>query len=165
MTPTGNWLIQLDGSEFKVMRLQDAARPEHTGDTPETIVAHLRSQLANSIAYNPDTESLMVVLLNARRKIIGWQIIATGTLDTLLFHPREVFKPAIICNAQALVLAHNHPSGDPGPSEADVKMTRDMIRAGQLLRIEVLDHIILGACSSERAKSYSSMRELGYFYA
>ena len=59
--------------------------------------------------------------------------LATGTLDTILVHPREVFRPAIVANAAAIVLVHNHPSGDPTPSEADIKVTRDLIRAGQLI--------------------------------
>jgi len=80
-----------------------------------------------------------------------------GTLDTILVHPREVFRLALTAAAAAIVLAHNHPSGDPSPSEADVKVTRDLIRAGQLLKIEVLDHIIIGQ------PRFCSLRELGYF--
>ncbi|HTD67382.1 MAG TPA: JAB domain-containing protein, partial [Candidatus Limnocylindria bacterium] len=60
---------------------------------------------------------------------------------------------------------HNHPSGDPAPSEADIKATRDLIRAGQLLKIDVLDHVILGRATAERPKDYASLRELGYFYS
>ena len=84
-------------------------------------------------------------------------------MDTLLVHPREVFKRAIAANASALVLVHNHPSGDPTPSAADIKVTRDLIRAGHLLKIEVLDHVILGRRSQEEGKDYVSLRELGYF--
>ena len=62
------------------------------------------------------------------------------------------------------MLAHNHPSGDPTPSEGDIKVTRDLIRGGQLLKIEVLDHIILGKATQERPRDYVSLRELGYFY-
>jgi DNA repair protein RadC len=80
-------------------------------------------------------------------------------------HPREVFKAAISANAAAVVLAHNHPSGDPTPSEADIKVTRDLIRAGQLLKIDVLDHVIIGHATPERQKDYASLRELGYFYS
>jgi DNA repair protein RadC len=90
--------------------------------------------------------------------------VSRGTLDTILVHPREVFKTAITANAAALVLAHNHPSGDPTPSEADIKVTRDLIRAGQLLKIEVLDHVIIGRATAERPRDYVSLRELGYFY-
>jgi DNA repair protein RadC len=78
-------------------------------------------------------------------------------MDTLLVHSREVFRAAIIASASAVVLAHNHPSGDPSPSEADLKVTRDLIRAGQLLKIEVLDHVIIGA------DRHTSLRSLGCF--
>jgi DNA repair protein RadC len=159
------WMAKLHGAEFKVLRLQDAPTDNSTTDTPEAIVRYLREQLPNSPAFNPDVESFIVVFLNTRRRPIGWQIISTGTLDTLLVHPREVFKPAIVMNASAIILAHNHPSGDPTPSEADIKVTRDLIRAGQLMKIDVLDHVILGRATPEQPKEYASLRELGYFFS
>jgi len=128
-------------------------------DSPENVVRLLRAQ--NLVK---DVETLQVLLLNTRRRLIRVEEISDGTLDTLLVHAREVFRAAISANASAIVLAHNHPSGDPTPSEADIKVTRDLIRAGQLLKIEVLDHVILGRATAERAKDYSSLRELGYFY-
>jgi DNA repair protein RadC len=112
-----------------------------------------------------EVETLQVVLLNTRRRLIRVEQVSNGTLDTILVHAREVFRRAIAGNASALVLVHNHPSGDPMPSEADIKITRDLIRAGQLLKIEVLDHIILGRATTERSKDYTSLRELGYFYS
>lgn len=127
-------------------------------DNPETVVRLLReANLAKNV------ETLQVLLLNTRHKLIRVEEISDGTLDTILVHPREVFKCAIAANAAAIILAHNHPSGDPSPSEADVKATRDLIRAGQLLKIEVLDHVIIGRATAARAKDYSSLRELGYF--
>jgi DNA repair protein RadC len=111
-----------------------------------------------------EVENFQVVLLNTRRRLIRVEKIAQGTLDSLLVHPREVFKLAIAASASAIVLVHNHPSGDPSPSEADIKVTRDLIRAGQLLKMEVLDHIILGRRTPERPKDYLSLREQGYFY-
>jgi DNA repair protein RadC len=111
-----------------------------------------------------EVEHFQIVLLNTRRKLIRVENVSRGTLDTILVHPREVFKLAIAANASAIVLVHNHPSGDPAPSEADIKVTVDLIRAGQLLKIEVLDHIILGRKTHERTKDFSSLRELGYFY-
>jgi DNA repair protein RadC len=129
-------------------------------DTPERIADLLREE---NRAY--EVENFQVVLLNTRRRLIRVERISQGTLDTILVHPREVFKSAISANAAALVLAHNHPSGDPTPSEADIKVTRDLIRAGQLLKIEVLDHIIIGRPTEERPKDYVSLRELGYFYS
>jgi DNA repair protein RadC len=85
-------------------------------------------------------------------------------LDSVEIHPREVFNPIITARASAVVLAHNHPSGDPSPSEADIRITRDLVRAGRLLRIEVLDHIILGQKHEGRQRDFVSLRELGYFY-
>jgi len=129
-------------------------------ETPEAIVELLRED--NRVRQ---VETFQAILLNTRRRLIRVEQISQGTLDTILVHPREVFKAAIAANAAAIVLAHNHPSGDPTPSEADIKVTRDLIRAGQLLKIEVLDHIILGRATQERPKDYASLRELGYFYS
>jgi DNA repair protein RadC len=127
-------------------------------DTPDAIADLLRE---DNRAY--EVENFQVVLLNTRRRLINVEKISQGTLDTILVHPREVFKSAIASSASALVLVHNHPSGDPTPSEADIKVTRDLIRAGQLLKIEVLDHVILGRKTQQRDKDYVSLRELGYF--
>ena len=127
-------------------------------ETPEQIADLLRE---DNRVY--EVEQFQVLLLNTRRKLIRVERITQGTLDTILVHPREVFKLAIAANAAAIVLVHNHPSGDPTPSDQDIKVTRDLIRAGQLLKIEVLDHVILGRRTAERIKDYASLRELGYF--
>ncbi|MDB6067315.1 MAG: repair protein RadC [Pedosphaera sp.] len=131
-----------------------------TLDNPETIATLLREE---NRVY--EVEHFQVVLLNTRRKLIRVEKISQGTLDTILVHPREVFKSAIASSASAIVLVHNHPSGDPTPSEADIKVTRDLIRAGQVLKIDVLDHIIFGRASHNRPQDYTSLRELGYFYS
>jgi DNA repair protein RadC len=128
-------------------------------DNPENVVRLLRGK---NLVRN--VETLQVLLLNARRRLIRVEDVLDGTLDSITVHPREVFKAAIAANAFAIVLAHNHPSGDPTPSEADIKVTRDLIRAGSLLKIEVLDHIILGRATAERAQDWSSLRQLGHCY-
>jgi len=128
-------------------------------DAPDRIADLLREEHRHSSA-----ETFQVVLLNTRRRLIKVETLSQGTLDTILVHPRDVFRSAITANAAALVIVHNHPSGDPTPSEADIKVTRDLIRAGQLLKIDVLDHVILGRATPERCKEYASLRELGYFY-
>jgi DNA repair protein RadC len=139
---------------------QEIKRDSPLLDNPERIADLLREE---NRLY--DVEHFQVVLLNTRRKLIRIEQISQGTLDTILVHPREVFKLAITANASAIVLVHNHPSGDPMPSDADIKVTRDLIRAGQLLKIEILDHIILGSRTQERPRDYVSLRELGYFYS
>jgi DNA repair protein RadC len=128
-------------------------------DTPDAVANLMREHTRLLKA-----EVFQVLLLNTRRRLIGEPVkVSDGTLDTILVHAREVFRPAISASAAAVVLVHNHPSGDPTPSEADIKVTRDLIRAGQLLKIEVLDHVIMGAVTAGRAKDYVSLRELGYF--
>ena len=142
-------------------RLAREIRPESPLlDTPERVADLLREE---NRLY--PVETFQAVLLNTRRRLIRVARLSQGTLDTLLVHPRDIFRPAIVAEAAAVVLVHNHPSGDPAPSEADIKVTRDLIRAGQLLKIEVLDHLILGRATAERARDYVSLRELGYFYA
>ena len=131
----------------------------HLCDTPDSAADYWRANIAGHPYFNPDVECFVVLLLNTRRRVKGHVFVSTRTLDTLLVHSREVFRAAIVAAASAVVLMHNHPSGDPQPSEADIRVTRDLMRAGQLLKIEVLDHVIVGAARR------SSLRELGYFYA
>jgi DNA repair protein RadC len=127
---------------------------------PEQVANLLREE-----ARGYDVEHFLVLLLNTRHRLIRVEPISQGTLDAIHVHAREVFKHAISANASAIVLVHNHPSGDPTPSEADIKVTRDLIRAGQLLKIEVLDHVILGRKTTERERDFASLRELGYFFS
>jgi DNA repair protein RadC len=153
--------------EFKVLTLRETVPPSalSNGDTPDLIADYYRKQIETDLRYTPEVETFHVVVLSTRRKIQGHFLVATGTLDTILVHPREVFRPAIIANAAALVLLHNHPSGDPTPSEADIKVTRDLIRAGQLVKIEVLDHLVVGRPDpNANFKGYCSLRECGYCY-
>jgi DNA repair protein RadC len=143
------------------LRLADEKRRESPVlDSPEQLAALLRDELSTL-----DTERFVVVLLNTRKRLIRVEEVTRGLLDQVLVHAREVFRPAIVANAHSLVLAHNHPGGDPTPSEADIRVTRDLVRAGQLLKIEVLDHVILGRPSETRPRDFCSLRELGYFYS
>ena len=109
-------------------------------------------------------EHFFAILLDTRRCLIRKVHLTNGTLDAAIVHPRDVFRHAVVANASAMVLAHNHPSGDPTPSKADITVTRDLVRAGQLLKIDVLDHIILGRRTDERPRDFVSMKELGYIY-
>ena len=102
-----------------------------------------------------------VLYLNARNRLLDKKIIGIGVVDCCLMDAREVFRPAILSRSVAIVLCHNHPSGDPSPSAEDVRMTRRLIQSGQIIGIKVLDHIILGRTSPERARDYLSLREGG----
>ncbi len=128
-------------------------------DTPDRVADLLREDLRHATR-----ESFVAVLLNTRRRLIKIEELSNGTLDTILVHARDVFRAAILAHAAGVVIVHNHPSGDPAPSESDIKVTRDLIRAGQLLKIELLDHVILGRATPERPKDWVSLKELGYFH-
>ncbi len=106
-------------------------------------------------------ESFKVLLRNSRNRLIRIETVSQGTVDTILIHPREVFRHAIAANATAVILAHNHPSGDPTPSAADLAATGDLVRAGQVLKIDVQDHVIIGARIEGQAHDYFSIRQSG----
>jgi len=91
-----------------------------------------------------EQEHFRILMLNTRNRIIKDEIISIGTLDTTLIHPREVFKNAIKECASSIIIVHNHPSGDPEPSKADLAITNDLVKAGEIIDIEVLDHVIIG---------------------
>jgi DNA repair protein RadC len=143
--------------EFKVVCVRECEPMTELADTPEIVAQYWRNNIPRSDWYDPAKEAFVVLVLNTRRRIIGHNLVALGSLDTCSVVPREVFRPAIVAAGSAIVLLHNHPSGNPEPSEADIKVTRDLIRAGQLLNIEITDHIIMG---SDR---HTSLRSLGYF--
>ena len=147
--------------EFKVMALRDCPVPSDmlVCETPRQVADYWRLHIATTPQFNPECECMAVLMLNTRRRVKGHQLLTIGTMDTVLVHPREVFRCAIIAAAASVILIHNHPSGEPTPSEADIKVTRDLIRAGQLLKIELTDHVIIGN------PNYSSLRELGFFYS
>lgn len=104
-----------------------------------------------------DREQFVVLLLDVRHRLIRSCPVSVGELTQTPAHPREVFKPAIQHSAAAVVLVHNHPSGDPTPSEGDVHLTARLAAAGEILGIEVLDHVVIGL------GRYASLKELGLF--
>ena len=96
-----------------------------------------------------------VLILNTKFKIVAVHEVSRGTLNASLVHPREVFKPAILHNAAAIICFHNHPSGDPEPSEEDIRITKRLVEAGKIIGIEIVDNIIVG---DDR---YTSLKEIG----
>ncbi|ABO49518.1 DNA replication and repair protein RadC [Desulforamulus reducens MI-1] len=91
-----------------------------------------------------DKEYFSALLLNTKNHVIGKETISIGTLNSSMVHPRELFKQAIRRSAAAVILVHNHPSGDPTPSREDISLTKRLIEAGEIIGIDVLDHIVLG---------------------
>jgi DNA repair protein RadC len=102
-------------------------------------------------------EALFVILKDVKGKLIAVERVSIGTLSEVLFHPREIFYPAVRRKASSMILAHNHPSGDPTPSKADLALTRQLIRSSEVMGIYLEDHIIIGS------SSYCSLKNEGYF--
>jgi len=109
---------------------------------------------------NAAQEQTVVFTLDIKSRVIQRHLVALGTVNTTLVCPREVFRPAIMDAATSIILVHNHPSGDPSPSAADLKMTKQIIEAGRYIEIPVIDHIIVGRKEEGRRNLYS-IRESG----
>ena len=102
------------------------------------------SAIIQTYLEGTDREHFVVLLLDRKNKVIGLNTVSIGSLSSSIVHPREVFKPAILANAAAIICGHNHPSGDPTPSTEDRALTTRLVKAGKLLGIQVLDHIVIG---------------------
>jgi DNA repair protein RadC len=120
----------------------------HTNDAYELV----REQLAHQ-----KQEMIMVILKDVKGRLIKMENVAIGTLSDVLIHPREIFYPAVRHKATSLILAHNHPSGDPTPSPADLEITRHLVKSGRVMGINLDDHLIIGA------NSFTSLKTLGLF--
>jgi DNA repair protein RadC len=105
---------------------------------PDDVVALVGPKLRKE-----QREHFLVLLLNARHEVLGKETVSIGSLNASIVHPREVFKPALVQSAASILLVHNHPSGDPEPSEEDLAITKRLVQAGELLGIGVLDHVII----------------------
>jgi DNA repair protein RadC len=125
-------------------------RPGTLFANPQQIFNHFHGALRDR-----KREIFLVVLLDARHRILREEVVSEGSLTTSIVHPREVFLPAVRESAGAVVLVHNHPSGDPCPSEEDIAVTRRLVHASELLGIRVLDHVIVGD------GRYASFKEQG----
>lgn len=110
---------------------------------------------------NEKQENFYLLILNNKNHIIKSEFITRGVLDASIIHPREIFRPAIKNSASKIVLIHNHPSGNPEPSEEDLDITRKIIKLGKEMDIRVLDHIIIGKENSENKKAFWSWVENG----
>jgi DNA repair protein RadC len=122
-----------------------------TISTPEDVVAVCGGRLRGR-----DREHFWTLALNTKNRLIRVIEVSVGSLNASIVHPRELFKDAVRASAASVVVVHNHPSGDPTPSGADIQLTRRLIKAGDVLGVEVLDHVVIGD-----GGTHASMRDLG----
>ena len=124
-------------------------------DSPE-----LANELVGAEMRRLHKESLRVILLDTRYHLIRIEEVSIGSVNESIAHPRDVFRPAVVSSAYAVIVVHNHPSGDPSPSQTDHSLTRRLAEAAELPQIKLLDHIIIGA-PSEQGAGYFSFKEAG----
>lgn len=115
------------------------------------------ARIAAARLRDSDRECFLAILLDTKHKVLSEELVSVGILDQAPVHPREIFRPALEHSAAALVLAHNHPSGDPSPSQSDLRLTRQLLKASEILGLRLLDHIIIGD------GEFLSLAEKGYF--
>lgn len=156
--------LSFDGSEsnisqeIKINCVREC--PSVLCDHAERCVDYWNQSVVTSNWFNPEREQLIVALLNTRLRVTGHSIVSIGTLSETMCHPRDVFRPAIALNAYAILLMHNHPSGDPAPSQMDARLTRHLKEGAHLLSIYFADHVIVGDSTGGRCP-YFSFKEAG----
>jgi DNA repair protein RadC len=127
----------------KTVRLHEkSAQP---ADQPFKLAELWQKYVTASDWYDPDKEAMVVFLLNTRMNCIGFNLVSLGTLTETSAHPREILRPAIAAAAHSIAIAHNHPSGDPEPSDADRRFTRKLREACDVMSIPLLDHVVIGS--------------------
>ncbi len=146
--------------EVMVVTARECASAVSTVEEPHQAAAYWTVNVASARTFNPGVETAVVLILNTRRRVTGHCLVGQGLLNTVLMHPREVFRAAVALNAHAVIVMHNHPSGDPSPSRDDIRATRYLIGAGNILGIELLDHVIV---AGGRGPGHCSLKALGYF--
>lgn len=133
----------------------------HTCDHPQKIVNLWRRCVETASWFDPEKEFVASFNLNTRLQVKNWQLVSVGTINETAVTPREAFRAAVATLAYSIIVVHNHPSGNPSPSPADLNFTRKMRDAGQVLDIKLQDHIIIGDGRNGNLPFYS-FREAGY---
>ena len=135
---------------------------ENVGENPRIASPEEAAAVLRERARSLDREVFWVLLLDTKNRLMLPPCeVSKGTLNSSLVHPREIFKPAIQNSAASIILAHNHPSGDPAPSAQDIRITRKLVEAGKTMEIKVLDHLIMGRKTRDGANDFLSLRETG----
>lgn len=145
--------------EYRVQALRECPTPDelYFCGTSEKAARYWRLHVTSHPYFNPEVECFVVLMLNKGLRIKGHYLVSVGTMDTAIVHPREVFRVAVVASAHSIILAHNHPSGNPEPSSDDIKVTRTLIKAGAILDIKVLEHVVIGT------PNFASLLRLGHF--
>ena len=150
-------------AEIKVLRLREEPAPsgDPVMDKPEQVVAVWHAVVEKSPWYDPEKEALVAFNLDAQLRIKGFNLVTLGLVSQTLIHVREAFSSAIAIAASHLLLGHNHPSGDSKPSADDIRATREMLEAGRILGIPLIDHVIIGRPMPSNPVGFVSLKQMG----
>jgi DNA repair protein RadC len=140
--------MQTNGTRLRELTLRYSGRRGHDGQAltlgPTLYSPSESADLLRSILQDEPAEVCGILCLTTKNRVIAYHEVSRGQLDATIVHPREVFKAALLANAASIIVAHNHPSGDPTPITDDYQLTRRLISAGEILGIRVIDHIVIG---------------------
>ena len=142
---------------FRVQRVGERPPVDSKLDSPEAVVAAWHEHVAASPWYDPEKEHMIVFVLNTRYNLKGWSLVSIGTVNESLAHPREILRPVLVAAGFAFIIAHNHPSGDPSPSDTDRNLTKRVREGSALLNVRMLDHVVIGGGRA----SHFSFKEAG----
>ncbi|MEM9444008.1 MAG: DNA repair protein RadC [Verrucomicrobiota bacterium] len=148
--------IQLKAAFELGVRLSNSKTKDTPLDTPESVITLVGEEMRML-----DHECLRVLAVNTRLRLIGLEVLSRGTVNETIAHPRDVMRIALTYKAFGLIVVHNHPSGDPSPSSADLAFTRNLAKASDLLQVELVDHLIIGG-RGQNVENYYSFKEAGY---
>jgi DNA repair protein RadC len=143
--------------QFRVVPVSDHIPSYRTAaDTPEIVAELWHSLVTTSSWFDPEKEHVVVFVLTTRLMVKGWNLVSVGSVNETTCHPREIFRPVVVAAGYGFVVVHNHPSGDPSPSQADTSLTRRLVECSELLQLKFLDHVVVGTPGK-----YFSFREAG----
>lgn len=147
--------------EVKIITMREVGIQLEPLDTAEKMVNLWRTEIVRSIWYEADKEQMVCVCLDTKLRLKALNLVSIGLVNQTLVHAREVFRPAIAVAAVHIAILHNHPSGDPAPSQDDIKASMEMVRAGTVLGIPLIDSIVVGQPSRKNPLGAVSLKELG----
>lgn len=167
--PAGQQSVLLDARSYRVAQVtvRTVCEAAVSGEPPvlsraDSVAAFWNEVVVRLGDYDPETEGFWVLCLHRKNRLKMLSKVTSGTATASLAHPREVFRLAVLSGACALICVHNHPSGDPSPSSADVQLTRKLRDAAETLDISLLDHVVIGRVGADPlGRGYYSFREAG----
>ncbi len=134
--------------QFRVLMVKEENSQSTNGfdvcDTPDKMIKFWRENIEKASWFEPEKECVVVIVLDVKLRVKGWNLVSLGSISASIVEPREVFRPIIVSAGKCFVLMHNHPSGDPTPSNSDITITRELKQCAEIFKISFVDHVIVG---------------------